>query len=77
MGGMNNATSGGILYHDAGYAGLPEADCPTAGLLNKEVHLGTGGQGEIANGRDDTIVERPLSVFGTLLFEQIHASLYR
>jgi hypothetical protein len=77
MEGMKNATSGGILYHDAGYAGLPETDYPTAGLLNKEVHLGPGGQGEIANGRDDTIVERPLSVSGALLFEQIHAVLNR
>jgi len=77
MEGMDNATSGGILYHDAGYAGLPATDYPTAGLLNKEVHLGAGGQGEIANGRDDTIVERPLSVSGALLFEQIHAVLNR
>jgi len=77
MEGTNNATSGGILYHDAGYAGLPETDYPTSGLLNEKVHLGAGGQGEIANGRDDTIVERPLSISSVLLFEQIHASLNR
>ena len=70
---MNNATAGGIMYHDAGYAGLPETDHPTAGLLNKEMHHDAGGHGEIANVRDDTIVERPLGVSGALLFKEIHA----
>ena len=65
----NDATAGGIMYHDAGYAGLPETDHPTAGLLNKEVHRSSGGKGEVANGHDDALVERPLSVSGALLFK--------
>jgi hypothetical protein len=74
---LKSATAGGTMYHDAGYAGLPDTDHPTAGLLNKEVHRDPGGHGEIANVRDDTIVERPLSAFGALFFEQIHAGMNR
>ena len=63
------ATAGGTMFHDAGYAGLPDANYPTAGLLDKEVHRGSGGQGEIANGRDDTLIKRPLSIPSALLIK--------
>lgn len=62
-------TAGGIMYHDAGFAGLPEQQHPTSGLLNKEVHAGSGGQGEVPNGHDKTVIERPLSVPGSLLLK--------
>ena len=66
-------TSGGIMYHDVGFAGLPEVGYPTTSSdSGQKLHIGTSGQREFAHGCNDALSNSPLSIPSALLLKQIH-----
>jgi hypothetical protein len=66
-------TAGGLMYHDRGFAGLPESEHPNAGLLDQDLHVGPRREHEISNGHHNASVESPLSIPGALLLKEIHS----
>lgn len=67
-------TAGGSMYHDRGFAGLPESEHPTAGLLGEDLYVGPRREHEISNGHHNASVDSPLSVPGALLLKEVHSS---
>lgn len=65
-------TSGGNMFHEAGYAGLPEACHPIGGDLDKKVDIRVGGQNKILHAGGEALIDRPLGISGTLLLEKTH-----
>ena len=66
-------TSGGLMYHDAGFAGLPETAYPTTvHLSGKESHISASRQREVAHAGGDTLAQSPLSIPRSMLLEEVH-----
>jgi len=61
--------TGGSMYHDSGYAGLREESHPRAGLVDQQVNIASGWQGEVLYCVDQPLVERPLSVSSSLFLK--------
>lgn len=61
--------SGGSMYHDAGFAGLPLSAHPQAGLLNKEQNVAPGRVDEVPNIIDDTTGLGSSRIAGSLFFK--------
>ena len=68
------STSGGIAYHESGFAGLQESKQPTSGLLHDQVNITPGRESKVANFVYESLVERPFSVPGSLFLKKLHAS---
>ena len=61
--------TGGSMYHDNGFAGLPPANHPQAGLLNKEQNVAPGRITEVSDVADDTVCFSPSGIPGPLFFK--------
>ena len=66
-------TSGGNMYHDRGYAGLPAQCHPKGGELDQKLEIRSGGQNKVLNAGGEAFFDSPFRASGALLFEQVHS----
>jgi hypothetical protein len=67
-------TSGGTMFHEVGYAGLPASSQPACVCSGEIIHVSADRKRELLNTGGETIVARPIGAARSLLLEEAHAS---
>jgi len=64
---MREQLSGGVIYHDRGFAGIPQSEGSRS--AKERVEIAVRGVGEIRDAADDALLHGPIGTASALLLK--------